>query len=553
MSDNIQKVIDHVQPSSFIGKFIRLKHLPNRQFVGLCPFHNEKSPSFRVNDDKKFFYCFGCHKGGNILNFLQDYKNIDFSTALQEIATEYGIKLEIFNSKTKDEEKNKQDLLLEISNLFEAQLQNSVGKEAVDYFKNKRKISNEIIKHFKLGFCPKEADFLISYFPNKIEELMSFGLIGKRENGEFYSTFNDRVIFPILNTRGNVIAFGSRIYKKSQEEIKLAKYINSKESEIFKKSKVIYGFEKMKNAKTSPIIVEGYFDVITMHQFGFTSAVAAMGTAFSEEQIAQLFNISKEIIFCYDSDDAGKKAENRSIELCLSTLTPEKNISFISLETKDCDEFLHLHGKEKMQEKINQRLPLYQKIFLNFRENVDMQNPEQASLFEEKLMKFSEKITNQILRKNYQTYFKNQLFAAKKFKKNIKEERFLKSESKKNITTRDVILTRFFITFPEIFNSDFHLENFVPFSNSEIENECDNLVRSKTNYSFKYNEEFHSIRDLNTPEEAKIFYTGIYNGYLIQKLQKDIAIALQKQDFSRAKCLKDELQKLQLENLKTGT
>jgi DNA primase len=551
MSDNIQKVIDHVQPSSFIGKFIRLKHLPNRQFVGLCPFHNEKSPSFRVNDDKKFFYCFGCHKGGNILNFLQDYKNIDFSTALQEIATEYGIKLEIFNSKTKDEEKNKQDLLLEISNLFEAQLQNTSGKEAIDYFKNKRKVSNEIIKHFKLGFCPKEADFLISYFPNKIEELMSFGLIGKRENGEFYSTFNDRVIFPILNSKGNVIGFGSRIYKKSQEEIRLAKYINSKESEIFKKSKVIYGFEKMKNAKTSPIIVEGYFDVITMHQFGFTSAVAAMGTAFSEEQIAQLFNISKEIIFCYDSDDAGKKAENRSIEICLATLTPEKNISFISLETKDCDEFLHLHGKEKMQEKINQRLPLYQKIFLNFKENVDMQNPEQASLFEEKLMKFSEKITNQILRKNYQTYFKNQLFAAKKFKKNIKEERFLKTKQEE-IKPKDAILFLLFIKFPEILNSDFYLENFVPFANQAIEKEFQNLLNSPSFYSKIYEQiaQNYSLKEVQDLESAKQFYQKIHKQYLLEKLQEDIAKSLKKQDFSRAKCLKDELQKLQ-ENLKT--
>jgi DNA primase len=551
MSDNIQKVIEHVQPSSFIGKFIRLKHLPNRQFVGLCPFHNEKSPSFRVNDDKKFFYCFGCHKGGNILNFLQDYKNIDFSTALQEIATEYGIKLEIFNSKTKDEEKNKQDLLLEISNLFEAQLQNTAGKEAVDYLKNKRKISNEIIQHFKLGFCPKEADFLISYFPNKIEELMSFGLIGKRENGEFYSTFNDRIIFPILNPKGNAIAFGSRIYKKSQEEFKLAKYINSKESEIFKKSKVIYGFEKMKNAKTSPIIVEGYFDVITMHQFGFTSAVAAMGTAFSEEQIAQLFNISKEIIFCYDSDDAGKKAENRSIELCLSTLTPEKNISFISLETKDCDEFLHLHGKEKMQEKINQRLPLYQKIFLNFKENVDMQNPEQASLFEEKLMKFCEKITNQILRKNYQTYFKNQLFAAKKFKKNATEERFLKTKQEE-IKPRDAILFLLFIKFPEILNSDFYLENFVPFLSPEAEKELQKLLNSPSFYSKIYEQikQNYSLKEAQDLESAKQFYQKIHKQYLLEKLQEDITKSLKKQDFSRAKYLKDELQKLQ-ESLKT--
>lgn len=550
MSDNVQKVIEHVQVSSFIGKFIRLKPLPNRQFIGLCPFHNEKSPSFRVNDDKKFFYCFGCNKGGNILNFLQDYKSIGFLDALEEIASEYNIKLEKFNAKGKEEQKEKEDLLAEISQIFTAQLHASVGAEALKYLKEKRHLSIETLKQFKLGFCPKESDFLISYFPNKIDDLISLGLIGKRENGEFYSSFNDRIIFPILSAKGNVIAFGSRIYKKIQEESKFAKYINSKESELFKKSKVIYGLEKIKNVKAKPIIVEGYFDVITMHQFGFNSAVAAMGTAFSEEQISTLFQLSNEIIFCYDADEAGKKAEKRSIEIALSLLTPEKSMSFISLETKDCDEFLNTHGKQKMQEKIENRIPLYQKIFQDFKENINFQNPEQSSILEENLIKFCEKITNPILRKNYQTYFKNQLFAAKSIKKFAKKENFLKLKQQE-IKPRDALLFRLFMQFPEILNTDFYLENFVPFQDKKLEIELQNLIKFPSSYSkiYEYILANYPLKQLENITQALHFYEKIYNQYLSEKLQKDIANSLIKQDFAKAKFLKEELSKIKNLNL----
>lgn len=541
MADNIELVLNSVPASVFIGKYVKLKPLPNRSFVGLCPFHNEKSPSFRVNDEKKFFYCFGCHKGGNILNFLQDYKNIPFVEALNEIANDYSLKLEKFASKESHETSQNKALLDEVAKVFQAQLETTNGGEALLYLTKKRKLAGQTIKDFKLGFCPKEGDFLISYFPNHIEELLKLGLIGKRENGDFYNVFSDRITFPILNLKEQVIAFGARVYKKIQEEAKIAKYINSKESEFFKKGKVIYALEKAKKTRSSFIIVEGYLDVITMHQFGFKSTVAQMGTAFSEEQIQILFANSNEIIFCYDADEAGRKAEKRSIELCLPFLTPEKSISFLSLETKDADEFLNTHGAKAMQQKIASKAPLYEKIFQDFSINIDFKNPSQSSLCELKLLKFCDGIKDVILRKNYLSYFKNQIFA-KKSNKYKAQAQVLIDTNKTN--PRDAAMFALFTKFPQLLKSEYYSEHFVPFEDKTLQQ-----ILNKEAFLPEFEKEIlqnQRLEKIETEEQALEFYNKIYSQFMVQNLKMDITKALEKGDIKKAQMLMQELSKAKI-------
>ena len=231
MSLTPKDITSLIPPSVVIGKYTRLRLVSRGNFSALCPFHNEKTPSFRVNDDKRFYYCFGCGKGGDIFNFLQDYKNISFVEALKEVAEENGLSIQTFDFNQNTEAKEAKSLLGEVKNIFHNQLKSTTGAQAFKYLTEKRKLSKEVIAAFEIGFSPKEGDFLLSYLPDKIEALVKLGLVGKRDGGDFYNPFADRIMFPIHDIKGEVVGFGGRIYKKEQEEGKLAKYVNSKESD----------------------------------------------------------------------------------------------------------------------------------------------------------------------------------------------------------------------------------------------------------------------------------------------------------------------------------
>jgi DNA primase len=318
--------------------------------------------------------------------------------------------------------------------------------------------------------------------------------------------------------------------------MKIAKYINSKESEVFKKNRVIYGLEKAKKTRLPIIIVEGYLDVIKMHQNGFKSTVAQMGTAFSEEQINLLFNASNEVIFCYDSDDAGKKAEKRSIELCFPFLTPERALHFLSLEAKDADEFLEKFGAEKMAQKISQKIPLYERIFEIFNQNIDFSNPNEASIFESNLLKFCEKIANPIIKKNYQSYFKNRIFNAKKERRKVVEAIIL---PKTELSVRDCLLFALFLKFPQFFQEDFYFENFVPFTSKKLEK----IIKGEV-ADLSLNEEISLKYPLKNVDDPKEFYMKIYTDFVCQTLNEEKAMAIKNNDFKAVKRINEELIRL---------
>jgi DNA primase len=533
---NISLVLEAVLASSFIGKFVKLKHLNNKNFVGLCPFHNEKTPSFRVDDDKGLFYCFGCNKGGNILNFLQYYKNISLPDAIEEIAIEYNIKLQKFNKAEDSKTKEHKSLLERVMGVFTSQLKTEKGRDALFYLQTKRGLTAETIEKFKLGFCPKEGDFLLSYFPSEINELLELGLIFKRDGGGFYSTFNERIIFPIFNQKNEVIAFAGRIFTKTQEDNKLAKYINSKESSIFKKHTALYGIEKIKKVGLPIVLVEGYLDVITMHQFGFNETVAQMGTAFSKEQIEILFHKTDEIIFCYDADEAGKKAERRSVELCLPMLTPKKKLSFLELTTKDADEFLKKSGRQEMGVQISKRLPLFEKIFNNLTKSVNFKNPEESALCEVNLMEFCKLIVNPLVKKSYEAYFKRELFLKRTTKVNAKPKNVI---DKMELCYRDGLMFALFLKFPDFFKSDYYFEHFVPFKEQKLE-KMTKMEEFDIELSKKIEKEY-PINNESTPEEI---YQNIYRDFIFHSLEEEKREALKTNDFAKAKTINEELTRL---------
>lgn len=546
MSDNVSRILDTVLPSSLIGKYVKLKPLYNKSFIGLCPFHLEKSPSFRVNDEKRFFYCFGCNKGGDIFNFLQEYKNISFVESLKEISESYGIKIDYTSSVQYQKIKNLKDLLNEITDIFYKQLFLDCGKNALNYITKDRGLKTNTLEHFKIGYCPKESDFLISYFPENIENLVNLGLLSKQKNGEFYSFFQDRIIFPILDIKGDTIAFAGRIYKKEQSEIRAPKYINSKESEVFKKNKTIYNLNNAKKSRQDPILLEGYLDVISMTQAGFSSAVAQMGTAISAEGMDALFEITGNIIFCYDNDEAGKKAEKRAIEIASSMISPTKSISFLKILEKDVDEFLQAHPASAMSNLIESAIPLHEKMFQNLAYGVDFKNPQSVSLLEKNLLDFTKTISDSILKKNFANFFKDKIFITKTSSKNLKNynDKVNVQSLKGEIKPLDAILFLFLSQNPQFLENDLRIDNFIPFSNVELENKLRNKISYKEDAQIKQIMANYSIPSFQTEEEMEGFYLTIYKQFLIESLQSDVAHALKKQDFTKAKYLQQEIIKI---------
>lgn len=546
MDDNISRLLNLVPPSSLIGRYITLKQLHNKSFVGICPFHSEKTPSFKVNDEKKLFYCFGCNKGGDIFNFLQDYKNLTFSEALHEIANMYGIKIES-TSLPKEDNKELKEILEEATFLFSKQIFLDKNRESLLYLENNRKISQKIIKEFRLGYCPSDNDFLVINFPDKIVQLLKIGLLSKRQDGTLYCPFQDRIIFPIFDSAGTIIGFAGRTFLPNKD--KFAKYLNSKESDIFKKNRILYNYHKVKKSSFTPIFVEGYLDVITCAQFGFDSAVAGMGTALSAETLKTLLSLKNSLLFCYDSDKAGKIAEKRAIETALPLLSPAINIAFIQMENaKDIDEFLHKFGAEEMNNIIEKALPLHEKLFQICSENLsDINNPQAISLVEEKLMNLTNLISHSILRKNFQNYFRNKLYTVK-FPYKTSRKKFADASLKvqqKSVLSRDAILFLFFLQNSSFLENEIRLEKFIPFIDLGLEKKLISYIKTpfedeiindiQKNFSIPY------FSDL---ENQKEFYMKIYKQYICDNISLDIKNALSHKEFERARNLKEELEKL---------
>ena len=313
--DFIERVREAVDIVEYIGRYVDLKR-SGKSYRGLCPFHQEKTPSFYVDPDKGVYHCFGCGASGNIFRFVMDIEGLSFREAVIKLAQEHGI--EIPTREVEERTSPVYAALRFASDYYHELLFTSVGREAYRYLM-KRKISSQAIASFKLGFAPPDGKSFVNKAISKNFDrgtLIQAGLVRKTETGTLIDYFRGRLIFPIFTPGGNVIAFGGRALS---DEIQ-PKYLNSADSEIFKKGNILFGLYQAKSAiriKGYVIVVEGYFDVIKMHQAGFQNTVAPMGTALTENQALILRRYTKDILLLYDGDEAGRKAVERSIPIVL--------------------------------------------------------------------------------------------------------------------------------------------------------------------------------------------------------------------------------------------
>lgn len=365
--DSIDRILSNIQISSLIGKYVDLKKKGANHF-GLCPFHKEKSPSFSVNDDKKIFHCFGCGESGNAISFLMKYKELPFKKALVEAAAFAGIQLENLNfKKWKDQEDLRQKITninKKAASLYHQKLLSNPDNPAFIYLKEQRKLSSEMIEKFFLGYSPDSWDFLSNKYKEKLPTplLLETGLFGKKKQGNsIYDYFREKVIFPIFDVKGYIIGYGSRVLDDSKP-----KYINSPETRFFKKKETLYALnfavEEIRKQKKA-IIVEGYMDVIALHQNGFLNAVAPLGTAFSTEHIQILSRYAEEAILIFDGDEAGQKATLRALEIALNANFQVKVLSLP--QGKDPYDFILENGKESFEHSLNNESLSWEDFLIN--------------------------------------------------------------------------------------------------------------------------------------------------------------------------------------------
>lgn len=351
------EVIEEVRSSNnivdIIGGYVRLQKKGSSYF-GLCPFHNEKSPSFSVSPNKQMYYCFGCGAGGNVFTFIMEYENQTFPEAVKILADRAGIALpEAELTEEQKKERNKRQLLLEINktaaNYFYYQLNGDQGQQAREYLENRR-LSKETQIHFGLGYASKYSNDLYLYLKKKGYQdqiLKETGLLAYDEKRGAHDKFWNRVMFPIMDVNNRVIGFGGRVMGDGTP-----KYLNSPETMLFDKSRNLYGLNYARTSrKPYMIICEGYMDVIAMHQAGFTNAVASLGTAFTTQHSVLLKRYTQEVRLAYDSDGAGQKAALRAIPILKSAGI---NVRVIHMDPyKDPDEFIKNLGTEAFQERID--------------------------------------------------------------------------------------------------------------------------------------------------------------------------------------------------------
>ncbi len=330
-----------------------------KEYIACCPFHNEKSPSFTVSQSKQFYHCFGCGAHGTALGFIMEYERLDFVDAVEALAAEYHMEVprEQGFTRQQDDKKPLYALLENAAKAYASELKTS--QRAIDYLKN-RGLSGEVAKTFMLGYAPDSWDFILNQFAKDDESrkaCLKAGMSIEKSAQKHYDRFRDRIMFPIRDRRGRVIGFGGRILDKGEP-----KYLNSPETPVFHKGEELYGLYEARQAVkdlSRIIIVEGYMDVVALAQHGIPYAVATLGTATSKEQISKLFRIVPELVFCFDGDNAGKKAAWRALENALPVLRDGVQARFMFLpDGEDPDTLVRKEGQQAFEQRLGTATPL---------------------------------------------------------------------------------------------------------------------------------------------------------------------------------------------------
>jgi DNA primase len=387
----IQELLTRVDVVEIVGRYVQLKK-GGANFMGLCPFHGEKSPSFTVSPAKQFYHCFGCGKHGDAIGFLMEHTGMSFIEAVRDLAQQYGLQVPEEDASPQDraraaEQRQKQatlnDVLEKAGEAYYQQLKKT--QRAIDYLKG-RGLSGEIAKHFGLGYAPEGWRSLASVFPSYDDPLLvESGLIitSEAEDGadaKRYDRFRDRIMFPIRNVKGECIGFGGRVLGDEKP-----KYLNSPETPVFSKGHELYGLFEGRNAIRDAgyvLVTEGYMDVVALAQLGFPNAVATLGTACTTDHVQKLFRFTDAVVFSFDGDAAGRRAARRALDGALPYATDVRSIKFLFLPAEhDPDSYIREFGKDGFEQCVRQAMPLSLFIVEAASESCDLGTAEGRARF----------------------------------------------------------------------------------------------------------------------------------------------------------------------------
>jgi DNA primase len=485
---------NHLRDSVRVSDIVRQKIVLTKkggEYHGICPFHQEKTPSFTVNDQKKFYHCFGCSAHGDVIRFVSETDGLSYKDAAIKLAESNGIELPKMSAQ-QEKQYEEADHIYRILELALEFFQKNLNIDAKNYLL-KRGVSAESIENFALGFAPGGGK-LQSFFEEKsipLKDLLKAGLVGRKEDGRIYEIFNRRIIFPIKNTYNKVVGFGGRAMGDA-----MPKYINSPETMVFKKGETMYGeniatgFSYKENHS---IIVEGYMDVIALHQAGFKQSMASLGTAVTEKHLQKLWRSGDEIIMCLDGDSAGIRAGHRVIDMALGYISTDKNISFIELPGGlDPDDFIKKHSPKEFKNILDKRVGLSEMIWKCEYNGKSFKTAEARAALEQKLREYSSRIENKTLQDNFRRYFREMVWnhlirrQSSKQNKEVLSQDVAATKQYSEIEILEHAICAFLIHCPEIISDeeisemvhDFHLESQ---NLEEFKNEILDIIENQDN------------------------------------------------------------------------
>ncbi|MBD1581768.1 DNA primase [Pseudoalteromonas sp. S16_S37] len=377
----IDELLDRTDIVDLIDARVGLKKA-GKDYQACCPFHNEKSPSFTVSRDKQFYHCFGCGANGNAISFMMEYDKLEFVDAIEELASLLNLEVPREQStgkpeRTVEQKRSDYDLMMQTAKFYQHQLKHHKNASQVIEYVKSRGLSGETVQHYMIGYAPPEWESLcqqVGRNQQQKQQLIELKLASEKTPGRQFDFFRDRLMFPIRDKRGRVIAFGGRVMGDAQGP----KYLNSPETRIFHKGFELYGlFEaKQANDKLDKIlIVEGYMDVVALAEQGITYAVAALGTATTAEHMQTLFRTTDKVICCYDGDRAGKDAAWRALEHALPYLKDGKSLQFVFLpDGEDPDSLVQKEGKDKFEQRLSQAKEFSKVLFDKLAQSCDLTN-----------------------------------------------------------------------------------------------------------------------------------------------------------------------------------
>lgn len=430
-NDDLQRFLEEIRARvsvvDVVGAKVKLTK-KGREHQGLCPFHNEKTPSFTVNEAKGFYHCFGCGAHGDIVKFEMEANGLPFMDAVQKLAHQAGLQMPRFTQKDKEqneERKSLYEIMEQACAYFERELRLPQGAEGLKYFTEKRGLSKEIIQKFRLGYAPANNGLCAHLKSLGVDDkdMNELGLltIPEDKSRRPHDFFRNRVMIPITNKQGKIIAFGGRVMEKIEP-----KYLNSPETPIFNKRRNLYNLDKAREAayqEKQLIICEGYMDVIALDRYGFSYAVAPLGTALTEEQIAEAWKVVPEPILCLDGDSPGVKAAMRAVDRVLPILKAGYSLKFLFLpDNQDPDEYLQAHGHDSFASLLGKTRPLIDILWQKYTENEDSSTPEKKALIEKTLLGEVAKIGDATVRGYYAQEIRNRIYQAFKQSPWQKEE-----------------------------------------------------------------------------------------------------------------------------------